>query len=48
MAQGWHQWVDDVVSIDRFGASAPGDEVMVRLGLDVDRICDRVRTTLDG
>lgn len=48
VAQGWHQWVDDVVSIDRFGASAPGDEVMVRLGLDVDRICDRVRTTLDG
>lgn len=30
---GWHRWVDDVVSIDRFGASAPGDVVLRELGI---------------
>ena len=38
VAQGWHQWVDDVVSIDRFGASAPGGTVMRELGINVDNV----------
>ena len=29
---GWERYADDVVSIDRFGASAPGDVVMRELG----------------
>jgi transketolase len=33
IAMGWERWVDASVSIDRFGASAPGDEVLERLGI---------------
>jgi transketolase len=33
IAQGWERWVDRAVSIDRFGASAPGPEVLERLGI---------------
>jgi len=33
IAQGWSQWVDRSVSIERFGASAPGTEVLQRLGI---------------
>ncbi|MFM8237515.1 MAG: transketolase [Actinomycetota bacterium] len=31
---GWDRYADDVVSIDRFGASAPGPVVMRELGID--------------
>jgi transketolase len=33
IAQGWSRWVDRSVSIERFGASAPGAEVLERLGI---------------
>jgi transketolase len=33
ISQGWEHWVDRVVAIDRFGASAPGPEVLERLGI---------------
>jgi transketolase len=33
ISQGWERWVDRSVSIDRFGASAPGPEVLQRLGI---------------
>ncbi|MCW3014471.1 MAG: tkt [Solirubrobacterales bacterium] len=33
IAMGWSQWVDASVSIERFGASAPGDVVLERLGI---------------
>jgi transketolase len=33
ISQGWERWVDRAVSIDRFGASAPGPEVLERLGI---------------
>ena len=46
VAQGWHQWVDDVVSIDRFGASAPGDTVMRELGISADNVAARARALL--
>ena len=46
IAQGWHRWVDDVVSIDRFGASAPGDTVMRELGISVDNVVARARALL--
>jgi transketolase len=38
---GWHRWVDDVVSIDRFGASAPGDVVLAELGITPDNVAAR-------
>ena len=29
---GWERWADESVSIDRFGASAPGNIVLEELG----------------
>ncbi|MGY6499573.1 MAG: transketolase [Acidimicrobiales bacterium] len=43
---GWHRWVDDVVSIDRFGASAPGGEVLERYGFTGPAVADRARSVL--
>ena len=40
---GWSRWVDASVSIDRFGASAPGGEVLERLGITPQAVADRVR-----
>jgi transketolase len=51
VAQGWHRYVGDegtVLSIERFGASAPGGEVLERLGMTTDRVVDAVRGLLDG
>jgi len=46
--QGWHRWVGDgeIVSLARFGASAPGPEVIARLGYTVEAISARVRGAL--
>jgi transketolase len=47
--QGWHRHVGDggdVIAIDRFGASAPGDEVLARYGFSVDEVCRRGRALL--
>jgi transketolase len=46
VALGWHRYADDVISIERFGASAPGNVVMERLGIDVDHVTDRARALL--
>ena len=46
VAMGWERWVGDhgrVLSIERFGASAPGDRVLDELGMNADRIVDAVR-----
>jgi transketolase len=45
---GWHRWVDDVVGIDRFGASAPGSTVMAELGISPDNVADRARSLLES
>jgi transketolase len=33
VTMGWERWVDRAVGIDRFGASAPGPEVLEKLGI---------------
>jgi len=38
---GWERYADDVVSIDRFGASAPGDVVMRELGITPEHVVER-------
>jgi transketolase len=43
IAQGWERWSDRSVSIERFGASAPGSEVLVRLGITAEAVVDAVR-----
>ena len=43
---GWERYADDVVSIDRFGASAPGDVVMRELGITPEHTVERVLALL--
>lgn len=41
---GWHEWVGesgDVIAVDRFGASAPGGEVLKRYGFSVDNVVEK-------
>ena len=47
--QGWHRYVGDrgdVMGVDRFGASAPGDVVMREYGFTVDNVCERAMAVL--
>jgi transketolase len=47
--QGWHRYVGDggdVLGIDRFGASAPGDTVLREYGFTVDNVCARAKALL--
>ena len=37
---GWAQYADASIGIDRFGVSAPGDEVLDRLGINVEHVVD--------
>jgi transketolase len=48
-AQGWHRYVGDrgeVLSVDRFGASAPGEVVMREYGFSVENVCERTLALL--
>ena len=47
--QGWDRYVGpagDVICLDRFGASAPGDVVMKNLGFNVENVVTHARTLL--
>ena len=44
---GWERYADDVVSIDRFGASAPGDVVMRELGITPEHAVERALALLE-
>ena len=44
---GWAQFADDSIGIDRFGASAPGNVVMDKLGINVAHVVARA-TALAG
>jgi transketolase len=49
VAQGWHRYVGDlgdVIGIDRFGASAPGEVVMREYGFTVENVCNRALALL--
>jgi transketolase len=46
-AFGWDRWADDSVSIDRFGASAPGSEALAKLGYTPDNVAERARQLID-
>jgi transketolase len=48
-AQGWHRYVGDaggVLSVERFGASAPGEVVLREYGFSVDSVCARAKALL--
>ncbi|MBD0282878.1 MAG: hypothetical protein ICV69_11905 [Thermoleophilaceae bacterium] len=48
VALGWERFADRTVSVDRFGASAPGGEVLRRLGLTSDAVTTAVRELVGG
>jgi transketolase len=43
---GWERYADEIVSIDRFGASAPGTMVLEKLGMTPSNVADHVRRLL--
>jgi transketolase len=43
---GWDRWADDSVSIDRYGASAPGDVALTNLGYTPENVAERARQLL--
>jgi transketolase len=46
IAMGWSKYVDASVSIERFGASAPGEIVLEKLGITPDATANKVRELL--
>jgi transketolase len=47
--QGWDRYVGpagDVVCLDRFGASAPGDVALRELGFNVEKVLTKARSLL--
>ena len=46
VSQGWERWVDRVVAIDRFGASAPGALVLEKLGITAENTARAARELL--
>jgi transketolase len=51
VSQGWHRYVGsrgDVLAVDRFGASAPGEVVMGKYGFTVDNVCKRAVALLES
>ena len=45
---GWGRFADDVVSIERFGASAPGSVVLEKLGYTAANVAARARDLVDA
>jgi transketolase len=46
----WYKWVGrngDIIGLDHFGASAPGEVVMEKLGFNVDNVVNRALQLLD-
>ncbi len=46
VTMGWAQWVDTSIGIDRFGASAPGELVLEKLGITAQHVADRARALI--
>jgi transketolase len=44
---GWDRWADEAVAIDHFGASAPGNVVLEKLGYTPENVAARARQLLD-
>jgi len=44
---GWERYADIPIGIDRFGASAPGAEVLQHLGITADAVVDAVKELLE-
>ncbi|MDX1251517.1 MAG: transketolase [Gammaproteobacteria bacterium] len=50
VSQGWHRYVGDrgdVLSVDRFGASAPGPAMLREYGFSMENVCQRALALVD-
>jgi transketolase len=50
VSQGWHRFVGsrgDVVSLERFGESAPGEVALAKLGFNPENVAGRLRALLE-
>ncbi len=45
---GWERYADDVLGLDRFGASAPGEVVYRELGFTAENVAARFEALLEG
>ena len=45
---GWDRYADASVGIDRFGASAPGAEVLDKLGINPTHVAERAHALLEA
>jgi len=48
VTMGWERWVDRAVGIDRFGASAPGAEVLEKLGINGENVAQVAKDLLSA
>jgi transketolase len=48
VSMGWERWVDRVVAIDRFGASAPGELVLEKLGITGEHVAQVAKDLLSA
>jgi len=49
ISQGWHKWVGDggeIIAVDRYGASAPYNEIYKQFGLTPENIVEKARSLL--
>ena len=49
ISMGWHRWVGPagaLVTLDRFGASGPGGEVMAHFGFTPENVAETARRAL--
>ncbi|HZO02179.1 MAG TPA: transketolase [Burkholderiales bacterium] len=46
VAQGWLRYATDVLGVERFGASAPGGEMLEKYGFTAENVCARARALL--
>ncbi len=46
ITHGWERYADRAVGIDRFGASAPGPEVLEKLGITAEKTASAARELL--
>ena len=44
---GWSRWADDSVSIEHYGASAPGEQVLAEFGFTPGNVAERARQLFD-
>ena len=47
-SQGWHEFADVVVGVDRFGLSASGPEALTEVGITAEAVADAVTRVLES